>query len=193
MEARWENVAHIYLLERGVRVVARAINDDGAEEAGGRFKLYDFGDMLFPLQHKERCYKSLVSLHNKTLVDKDPDNTESVTPRSLNRAVRRLNSAPVQPSNGLIDLTPTPSKDSDDSVGEATNSTTPEDEEDSSVPTATTTTTTTTEAPPQTSASESSKAQLKSRWSEILEDKESYSETAVEVEYELFWGHEVRG
>lgn len=179
------------MLERGVRVVARTNSEEGIEEAGGRFKVYDFGDMLFPLQHKDRCYQSLVSFHNKTLVDTGTEQDENVTPRSINRAVRRLNSDPVHPSSGLVDLTPTPSKDTDESTGEITNSTAPEDDEDSSaaqaapsIATGTASamaTDTTISTTSSTTTNESSKVQLKTRWSEILEDKDSYSETAVEA------------
>lgn len=133
--------------------------------------------MLFPLIHKDKCYQSLVSFHNKTLVDGgNPEAEEIVTPRSVNRAVRRLNSAPaIQASNGLVDLTPTPSKDAEDSLGEGTNSTGPEDEDESSAPPMTTTSSI------STISVESSRAQLKKRWSEIVGDKNSYEELAVEV------------
>lgn len=153
---KWEDVVRVLKQETGVRIEVSSPNK----------ATYDFEQMFNP----DKVYSSLVSLHNDTIIGAP---SSKRTPRSISRGLRRGNSDPLQLSQifnfdeppvvyegHVRDNYSSSIKKYSRTVSDPSLEPVQGQDEASNILTPTS---------------------LKNKWSEVIEDLVSYSETSIEV------------
>jgi hypothetical protein len=158
---KWEDVVHVTKHEDGIRVEVRA----------PKRGIYDFEQVFNP----EKVWSTLVSLHNDTIIDAPP--RKAPTPRQVSRSLRRMHSDPINISN-VFDFSEPPTAMTGDifspktrkaSIHRSVSGPTPEKAPAGNIDSS------------DGSPSNVPKPALITAWSDILDDKASYTEVAVEV------------